>query len=322
MDSRILNFLEKITEEERDILVNKKINNSIYTNDKDFTKVEANKVIDAGSLINIRPHTRFIDFPQHTHEFVEAIYVLRGNITNIINNEEIKMHRGDILFLNRNISHAIKATDKNDLAINFFIKPNFFDESLSMLKEDNYIKAFITNALKNHKKVGQFLLFKTEGIIPIENTLENLIFSLITNNNSKEININKKLIGILFMYLTQTNSALQKDIKVNSEQKFGKIIESYIDTEYTTATLWEISDRLNMTIFQTSKLIKMQFGQTFKEMLQNKRFSIAEKLLIETDLSIYDIMLDIGYENSSYFHRKFKKIFSLSPAEYRRVYKR
>lgn len=322
MDSRILSFLEKITDEEKDILSNKKINNSIYTNDKNFTKVEANKVIENGSLINIRPHTRFIDFPQHTHEFVEAIYVLRGNITNIINGEEINMRKGDILFLNRNISHGIKATNKNDLVINFFIKPNFFDESLLMLKEDNYIKAFITNVLKNNEKCGQFLLFKTDGIIPIENTLENLIFSLITNKNYKEININKKLIGILFMYLMQTKSALSKNLKVNNERIFAKIIENYIDTEYTTATLWEISDRLNMTIFQTSKLIKNEFGQTFKEMLQNKRFQMAEKLLIETNLSVYDIILNIGYENSSYFHRKFKKIFSLSPAEYRRIYKK
>lgn len=322
MDSRILSFLEKITDEEKDILSNKKINNSIYTNDKNFTKVEANKVIENGSLINIRPHTRFIDFPQHTHEFVEAIYVLRGNITNIINGEEINMRKGDILFLNRNISHGIKATNKNDLVINFFIKPNFFDESLLMLKEDNYIKAFITNVLKNNEKCGQFLLFKTDGIIPIENTLENLIFSLITNRNYKEININKKLIGILFMYLMQTKSALSKNLKINNERIFAKIIENYIDTEYTTATLWEISDRLNMTIFQTSKLIKTEFGQTFKEMLQNKRFQMAEKLLIETNLSVYDVILNVGYENSSYFHRKFKKIFLLSPAEYRRIYKK
>lgn len=322
MDSRILSFLEKITEEEKDILANKKINNSIYTNDKNFTKVEANKVIEDGSLINIRPHTRFIDFPQHNHEFVEAIYVLKGNMVNIINDEEINMHKGDILFLNRNISHSIKATDKNDLAVNFFIKPNFFHESLLMIREDNIIKTFIINVLKNQEKCGQFLLFKTDGIIQIQNTLENLIFSLITNRKLKENDINKKLIGILFLYLMQTDLQLQKNVKSNNETKFAKIIQDYIDTEYTTATLYEISDRLNMTIFQTSKLIKNEFGQTFKEMLQNKRFQMAEKLLIKTELSIYDIMLNIGYENSSYFHRKFKKIFSLSPAEYRRTYKK
>lgn len=322
MDSRILNYIEQITDEEKKILTTNKIEKSLYTNDKDFTKVDANKVLKRGSLITVRPHTRFIDFPQHKHEYVEAIYVLNGNITNIINDEEININKGDILFLNSEVSHGIKACKKNDLAINFFIKPNFFGESLSMLREDNHIKSFIINELKNHKKCGQFLLFKTDGILPIENTLENLIFSLIRNKNLSESNINKKLMGILFIYLTKYPSSLEKNIKLNNEQKLSKIIENYIDSEYTTATLQEISDRLNITIFQASKLIKTQFRQTFKEMLQNKRFQTAANLLTETNLSIYDIIINIGYENSSYFHRKFKKIFSLSPAEYRRKYKK
>ena len=125
MDSRILNYIEQITDEEKKILTTNKIEKSLYTNDKDFTKVEANKVLKRGSLITVRPHTRFIDFPQHKHEYVEAIYVLNGNITNIINDEEININKGDILFLNSEVSHGIKACKKNDLAINFFIKPNF-----------------------------------------------------------------------------------------------------------------------------------------------------------------------------------------------------
>ena len=84
----------------------------------------------------------------------------------------------------------------------------------------------------------------------------------------------------------------------------------------------DISELLNISIFQVSRLIKLKFGQTFKEMLQNKRFSIAEKLLIETDLSIADIINNIGYENNSYFHRRFKEIFSLSPDQYRKIYKK
>lgn len=322
IDSRILNFLEQITDEEKEILSGKKINNSLYTNDEDFTKVDADKMLKNGNLIAVRPHTRFIDFPYHKHEYVEAIYVLKGNIVNFINGEEINLNKGDILFLNCNIAHAVKACKKNDIAVNFFIKPNFFDECLSMLEEDNYIKSFIINALKNYKQEGQFLLFKTDGILPIENILENIVFSIITNRHLSEISIIKKLIGVLFMYLDEYTLTFQKNVKISNYEVLVKMIENYIESEYATATLQEISNRLNITIFQTGKLIKTRFGQTFKEMLQNKRFSVAEKLLLETDLSIIDIINDIGYENSSYFYRKFKKIFSFSPNEYRLKYKK
>ncbi len=320
----ILNFLQTITDEEKYILSENKLNKSIYTNSKDFTKVEANKVFkNNGDLIRIRPHTRFIDFPQHSHEFVEVLYCLEGNITNFINNKEINMVKGDILFLNSNISHSIKKSNKNDLGVNFFIKPNFLHESLLALKQDSDIKNFCNNLIKDNTKEGQFLLYKTDGIIQIKNTLENIILSFIMNKNLKQININRKLICILLLYLEQIDLALKSnvypDIKIMQDKN---IIQNYIDNEYTTATLVEISNRLNMTIFQASKFIKDNFGQTFKEMLINKRFQMARKLLIKTNISIYDIMLNIGYENSSYFYRTFKKIFNKSPDEYRRLYKK
>lgn len=322
MDNRILNFLQEITDEEKQILSSNRLNSALYTSSNDFTKVEYNKVLKNGNLINIRPHTRFIDFPQHSHEFVEILYCLQGNITNIINGQQINMSKGDILFLNRNISHGIKKSNKNDLGINFFIKHNFLHESLLMLKQHSNIGTFVANTIKNDEKDGQFLFYKTDGNLQIANTLENIILSFIMNKNLREININKKLIGILFLYLEQTHSELKNNVYLNNKISLAKnIISNYIDNEYTTATLVEISDKLNMTIFQASKFIKDNFGQTFKEMLQHKRFNIAKKLLIETDISIYDIMLNIGYENSSYFYRKFKKFFKKSPAEYRRLHK-
>ena len=244
-------------------------------------------------------------------------------MTNIINNnEEIILNKGDLLFLNSNISHKIKACKKNDIAINFIIKQSFFDDAFSILDKDNYIINFILNIFKNDNEIRQFLLFKTDGILPIENILENLIYSIITNKSLDEIDINKRLMSILLMYLSNYTFTLEKNFIADNEDNILKIIENYIETEYKTAKLSDISNQLNINIFQLSRLIKCKSGQTFKEMLQNKRFSVSEKLLRETDLSIANIISNIGYENNSYFHKRFKEIFSMSPAEYRKTYKK
>lgn len=323
MDIKILNFLEKITDEEMNILSGKKnLIKSLYTDDEDFVQVDVNKFLKMGNLISIRAHTRFIDFPEHKHGYVEIMYVLKGSVTHIINGEEITLYKGDLLFLNCYASHGIRACKKDDIAVNFIIKPMFFDDALSMLDKNNYITSFIIDTLRNDSTRGQFLLFKTDGILPIENVLENLIYSIITNKSLDEMNINKKLIGVLFMYLSDYTFILEKNSKVNNDEVLSRVIENYIETEYRTAKLSDISELLNISIFQVSRLIKLKFGQTFKEMLQNKRFSVAEKLLIETDLSIADIINNIGYENNSYFHRRFKEIFSLSPDQYRKIYKK
>ena len=58
-------------------------------------------------------------------------------------------------------------------------------------------------------------------------------------------------------------------------------------------------------------------GANFQDLLQQRRFQAAVKLLEETDLSIEDISLDVGYENQSYFFRQFKKRFGMTPRSYR-----
>ena len=37
-----------------------------------------------GQMITIRPHTRFVAFPRHSHNYVEIMYVCTGQITHII----------------------------------------------------------------------------------------------------------------------------------------------------------------------------------------------------------------------------------------------
>ena len=320
MDNKILDYLEKITDEEKSILCGKKFEKNIYTNKKDFKIVESCKLLKDGSQINIRTHTRFIDFAEHKHDYVEAIYVLKGSLTNIIDNEEIILKKGDLLFLNPHVAHSIKACNIHDIAINFIIKPAFFDTALSMLEEKNFIFNFLINTLRNNETNGQFLLFKTEGILPITNILENLIFSIISEKSFDEQNINKKLMGLLFMYLSNYTSLLTENSKINHDEVISKIIINYIETNYKTASLAELSEKLNNSVSQISRFIKNKFGKNFKELLQNKRFQIAIELLKNTNLSIYDIVLNVGYENNSYFHRKFKEIYQISPAEYRKLH--
>lgn len=69
-----------------------------------------------------------------------------------------------------------------------------------------------------------------------------------------------------------------------------------------------------------SRTIKQETGHTFKELLQEKRFEKASMFLRETDLPIADIMIACGYENSSYFYRKFKEKYEVSPKDYRKQY--
>ena len=62
--------LTALTEEESQILSGENsVNKSIYTDDGKFI-IDSNKLLPAGELINIRKHTRFINFPSHKHNYI------------------------------------------------------------------------------------------------------------------------------------------------------------------------------------------------------------------------------------------------------------
>ena len=79
-----------------------------------------------GRLITVRPHSRFVDFPEHRHNYVEMMYVVQGNITHIIEGKELTLHKGDVLMLNQQVCHAIRRAEYEDIGINFIALPEIF----------------------------------------------------------------------------------------------------------------------------------------------------------------------------------------------------
>ena len=66
--------------------------------------IESEKLLEAGQLITVRPHTRFVHFPEHTHNFVEVIYMCQGETVHVVDGKEIVLKKGELLFLNQ---HAV-----------------------------------------------------------------------------------------------------------------------------------------------------------------------------------------------------------------------
>ena len=99
-----------ITPEEQQILDgNIAVQKNLYTSKQDFV-VESDKFLKhSEDDITLRRHTRFVDFPKHKHDYVEIFYCLSGSVTHVINEEEICLRPGELLFMNQHIEHAVIA---------------------------------------------------------------------------------------------------------------------------------------------------------------------------------------------------------------------
>ncbi len=279
-------------------------------------EIEREKLLKQGRLIAVRPHSRFVDFPEHRHNYVEIMYVVQGCITHVIDGKELSMHKGDVLMLNQHVSHSIKRAEYGDIGINFIALPEFFEIPLSMVNGTNVFARFIIGALRQKNPVSHYLLFQTGENIQIDNLMENMIESMLHEKASDDI-MNQYSMGLVFLYLLEHIENLSHNSSMDYKETIVQAVLAYINSDCKNASLTKISQDTNQSVAVLSKLIKAKTGFTFQELLQSKRFRMAKQLLIDTDLTIEEIALDIGYENQSYFFKQFKNRYGMTPRKYR-----
>ena len=91
-----------------------------------------------------------------------------------------------------------------------------------------------------------------------------------------------------------------------------------IEENYPTADLTRLAKELHVSLPYLSAAVRRATGRTFKDLLLEKRLSKAAQLLRETRLTTQDIILAVGYENTSYFYRAFRARYGATPKDYRK----
>ena len=92
----------------------------------------------------------------------------------------------------------------------------------------------------------------------------------------------------------------------------------YIKANYSKAlNLDEVSYYVNVSPYYFSKIFKEGTGENFIEYLTNIRIEKAKELLSNTDYSMKEICVMVGYSDPNYFSRSFKKNVGVTPTEYK-----
>ena len=128
--------------------------------------------------------------------------------------------------------------------------------------------------------------------------------------------INQVTMGLLFLNLLEHTDAIRVSRR-SYEQEVMFALLRYIDEHFQDATLSAFARDQKENEYTLSRMIKKNTGSTFKELLQNKKLTKACELLKNTDIPVADISVMIGYDNTSFFHRLFRRSFGMSPRQYR-----
>lgn len=95
-------------------------------------------------------------------------------------------------------------------------------------------------------------------------------------------------------------------------------IQEYIHAHLADdVTLQALADHVHLHPAYLSKIYKLETKEGLKDYLFRVRMEKAKHLLLSSDLKIYEITEQVGYLNTAYFIKVFKKHFGKTPQEYR-----
>lgn len=100
--------------------------------------------------------------------------------------------------------------------------------------------------------------------------------------------------------------------------KLQKQIIGYIHQDIFGADLSGLAKTLGYTHAYTGTLVKEVTGRCFGKLLQELRCQAAARLLRQTDLPVSAVIQSVGYQNESFFRKKFQGIYGVSPLQYRK----
>lgn len=108
---------------------------------------------------------------------------------------------------------------------------------------------------------------------------------------------------------TKNQRAMINELKAYIEENF----------ENPDLSLKHLSDRFHLSGKYASYLFKEEFNMKFVDFIVQLRMERAEELLAETEQSVQNIALQVGYANSITFGRVFKRIVGVTPGDYRKL---
>lgn len=100
----------------------------------------------------------------------------------------------------------------------------------------------------------------------------------------------------------------------NPIQKAKDYIQAHLGESITIKL---IAQQVYMSPTYFSAYFKEQTGETILDYITKTRLKKATELLETTDLKIYDIAVQLGYQDTKYFSRLFRQWYGYTPSQYR-----
>ena len=248
----------------------------------------------------------------HMHEFLELIYITRGEGTEIVGGVEYKVRAGDLLFVNFGVSHAFSMKDTDFIQI--LLRPEFVSEVL--VNSENIFDVFTLpqfSSIPGDFSRDSIVRFEGEELTGATDLVETMLDEYV----QKKPGYKTVLHGYTQVLFTRLIRKL-KESKSESSSITNKIEDYVIRHLGEKITLSDIARGCFYNPSYFSRKFKSLFGKKLSSYVEEKRLKVAVQMLRGTQGTIDEIAASVGFSDKSRFYKEFKKYYGKTPGEYRK----
>jgi YesN/AraC family two-component response regulator len=247
----------------------------------------------------------------HWHPDIEILYVHSGEVILYVSDEKLILKEGDICFVNPGEVHGL---DLREQMVDYYAAvfvPTLFQfrekhfleqEFFAPLQEGQLRFPRIVNATNEHYEEMRRIvdhMFRKDGISKVR------IFTDLT---------------MIFCELLE--HSMMETVMESAGYRYTEAIKRcicYMEANYSRKiTLTELANEVHMSPNYLCSYFKKYTGISPFTQLHYVRVKTAENMLLEGDESIVSVAEACGFENVSFFIRKFKELTGFTPSNYRK----
>lgn len=279
------------------------------------------KMPDDCCKIGMYRHDRYGYMIMHIQEYFEAVYVYRGECTHYIGEQILQMREGDFYFLAPNALHCLDVANDEAVVFSVLLDRQLFQEEFSMLMQEDNIFSIFVKTMKQGERAYPYIFFKTfedqevgELILKMYDEMQ---AHRLEKYHTENMLLTFMMIMIRLLRMSGQVAQLSDPLIMNRVDNHIISILAYLEIHYASATLRSTSKFFGFNETYLSMLLKRRTGRTFSVILSEIQMKNAKRLLKDKHLTLGEVAQEVGCFDSSHFVHKFKRVYGMTPKQYR-----
>lgn len=257
---------------------------------------------------------------EHHHDFCELVIVTQGRAMHWLEGRDFPVTAGDVFLLQGQQRHYFH--DRKDLdLINIMYDPKKIGLPENELRRmPGYCALFMLEpAYRRQHRFESRLHLKRIPLAHVEQLIAEMENECVKKEAGYEAALRARLTELI-VYLSRTYTVTEST-EAGALLRMGNVI-SALENDFSKD--WKLEELLNIAHMSRSNLMRVfrkATGQAPIEYLVRLRIQKAMALLRNTDLSVTEVALEAGFNDSNYFTRQFGRALNQTPSAYRQSFK-